>query len=116
MSSSRSISQVPTPDALCRSRMRSWLSRISFARARVLCCKCATLRRRCGSLPVAGIILGRVYVGMLAADVEEQLTMLVLIKACHGIGAEEGEGMRLGQLVPDLFKPHCGFPLFIGPQ
>src|SRR5579884_4008626 len=67
-------------------------------------------------IPLRGISLSGIHLGMFAANVEEVAAVFFLLKISQGIGAQEREGMALSQNVPELFQAKRRIPLTARPQ
>ena len=55
-----------------------------------------------------GVIFCGDNVRVFGADVEEGLTVTILRKALHGVGAMQLEGVGVGEIVPELLEFESG--------
>jgi hypothetical protein len=62
------------------------------------------------------IAIGRNYSRMFVADFQQQPGVFLSVETAHGIGAEEREGFRTAQFVPELLQTDRGVGLSFRPQ
>src|SRR5579862_4231111 len=67
-------------------------------------------------VPLRGISLSGIDLGVFAANVEEVTAVFFLLKISQGIGAQERKGIALSQHVPELFQAKRRIPLTARPQ